>query len=64
MLNVARSEDEAIRQAAGEDVTVVKDEVIELQTFDPEVFEEGAAPAESAEEATATNGSEPEKAAK
>jgi len=64
MLNVARSEDEAIRQAAGEDVTVVKDEVIELETFDPEVFEEGAAPAESGEDAPATDGGEPEKAAK
>ncbi|MCK5550385.1 MAG: 50S ribosomal protein L9 [Hyphomicrobiaceae bacterium] len=64
MLNVARSEDEAIRQAAGEDVTVVKDEVIELETFDPEVFEEGAATAESGEDAPATDGSEPEKAAK
>ena len=64
MLNVARSEDEAIRQAAGEDVTVVKDEVIELETFDPEVFEEGAAPAKSGEEAPATDDSEPEKATK
>jgi len=64
MLNVARSEDEAIRQAAGEDVTVVKDEVIELETFDPEVFEEGATPTESGEDAPATDGSKPEKAAK
>jgi len=41
-LNVARSEDEAERQARGEDVTVVKDEKIELETFNPdEVFEEG-----------------------
>jgi len=45
-LNVARSEDEADRQARGEDVTVVKDEKIELETFNPdEVFEEGG-PAE------------------
>jgi len=64
MLNVARSEDEAKRQAAGEDVTVVKDEVIELETFDPEVFEEGAAPAKSGEGAPATDDSEPEKATK
>lgn len=35
-LNVARSEDEATRQAAGEDVTVVKDEKIELETFNPD----------------------------
>lgn len=45
VLNVARSDDEAQRQARGEDVTVVKDEVIELETFNPDaVFEEGAAP--------------------
>jgi large subunit ribosomal protein L9 len=46
-LNVARSEDEAERQARGEDVTVVKEEKIELETFDPDaVFEEGSAPAD------------------
>ena len=45
-LNVARSEDEAERQARGEDVTVVKEEKIELETFDPDaMFEEGAEPA-------------------
>lgn len=45
ILNVARSEDEAERQSRGEDVTVVKDEQIELETFNPdEVFEEGASP--------------------
>jgi len=64
MLNVARSEEEAKRQAAGEDVTIVKDEVIELETFDPEVFEEGAAPAEPGENAPATDDNEPEKATK
>jgi len=64
MLNVARSEDEAKRQAAGEDVTIVKDEVIELETFDPEVFEEAAAPAEPGADAPATNNGEPEKATK
>lgn len=43
VLNVARSEDEAARQAKGEDVTVVRDEKIELETFDPDaVFEDGA----------------------
>jgi len=47
MLNVARSEDEAQRQARGEDVTVVKEEKLELDTFNPEMFEEGAAPAEA-----------------
>jgi large subunit ribosomal protein L9 len=35
-LNVARSEDEATRQAAGEDVTVVKEEKLVLETFNPE----------------------------
>ncbi len=44
-LNVARSQDEAERQSRGEDVTVVKEEKLELETFNPdEVFEEGAAP--------------------
>jgi large subunit ribosomal protein L9 len=50
-LNVARSEDEAERQQRGEDVTVVKEEKLELETFDPDMFEEGAAPGgEAAEE--------------
>jgi large subunit ribosomal protein L9 len=40
-LNVARTEDEAARQARGEDVTVIKDEALELETYNPdEVFEE------------------------
>lgn len=42
-LNVARSEDEATRQARGEDVTVIKDEALEIETFNPDaLFEEGA----------------------
>ena len=54
VLNVARSEDEAERQSRGEDVTVVKDEEIELETFNPdEVFEEGAAPDEQPSEESA-----------
>ncbi len=45
MLNVARSTDEAERQARGENVTVIKDEKLEIETFNPdEAFEEGAAP--------------------
>jgi large subunit ribosomal protein L9 len=41
-MNVARSEDEAERQARGEDVTVVKDEAPELETFNADaMFEEG-----------------------
>lgn len=44
-LNVARSEEEAARQARGEDVTVVREERMELETFNPDaVFEEGEAP--------------------
>ena len=59
-LNVARSSDEAERQAAGEDLTSAEaiygvDEDAQLETFDPdaeEFFEEGAEPtAEEAEEA-------------
>lgn len=42
-LNVARTEDEAERQARGEDVTVVKEEGVQLETFNPDqVFEEEA----------------------
>ena len=45
-LNVARSEDEAARQARGEDVTVIAEERIELETFNPdEMFEPGGAAA-------------------
>lgn len=41
-LNVARSQDEADRQSRGEDVTMVKDEKIELETFNPDdAFEDG-----------------------
>jgi large subunit ribosomal protein L9 len=49
-LTVARSDDEAEKQARGEDVTVVKDEALDLETFNPEdVFEAGAAPEEKSE---------------
>jgi large subunit ribosomal protein L9 len=42
-INIARSQDEADRQARGEDVTVVKEEAMELETFNPdEAFEDGA----------------------
>jgi len=57
-LNVARSSDEAERQAAGEDLTSAEaiygvDEDAQLQTFDPdaeELFEETAEGAETEEE--------------
>jgi len=40
-LNVARSQDEADRQARGEDVTVIRDEELGLETFSEEaVFEQ------------------------
>lgn len=43
ILNVARSKEEAERQARGEDVTVVREERMELETFNPEAaFEEAA----------------------
>ncbi|MEM9028827.1 MAG: 50S ribosomal protein L9 [Pseudomonadota bacterium] len=35
-INVARSEDEAERQARGEDVTVIRDEELDIETFDPD----------------------------
>jgi large subunit ribosomal protein L9 len=42
-LNVARTEEEAERQARGEDVAVVRDEAPTLETFNPDgVFEEEA----------------------
>ncbi len=43
-LNVARTAEEAERQARGEDVTVVKDEKLDIETFSEDMFEEGAAP--------------------
>jgi large subunit ribosomal protein L9 len=50
-LNIARSQDEADKQARGENVALVKDEALELETFNPDaVFEEGAA-APAAEDA-------------
>ena len=48
-LNVARSKDEADRQARGEDVTMVREEKLELETFNADaMFEEGVAPSEQA----------------
>lgn len=49
-LNVARTQEEAERQARGEDVTVIKDEAPTLETFNPDaVFEEGALPEQRAD---------------
>jgi large subunit ribosomal protein L9 len=51
-LNVARTAEEAERQARGEDVTVIKEEALELETFNPEaVFDEEGAQAREAEAA-------------
>lgn len=41
LINVARTEDEAERQERGEDVTVIKDEELALETFDPDAEEHG-----------------------
>jgi large subunit ribosomal protein L9 len=40
VVNVARSTDEAERQARGEDVTVIRDEELDLETFDPDADED------------------------
>ncbi len=51
-LNVARSTDEADRQARGENLAVVKEEKLDIETFNPdEMFEEGAAPEDDTEKA-------------
>jgi large subunit ribosomal protein L9 len=50
VVNVARSEDEAERQARGEDVLAEKTEAEEAKVAAEDLFEEGAAPAEAAEE--------------
>jgi len=50
-LNIARSEDEAERQARGEDVTVVKEEGVQLETFNPDaLFDEEALARQRGEE--------------
>ena len=49
-LNIARSQDEADKQAKGENVSHIKDEALDLETFNPDaVFEGGAAPKDEAE---------------
>jgi large subunit ribosomal protein L9 len=50
-LNVARTEDEAERQARGEDVLSEKTEEEEAKVAAEELFEEGAGPKEDGEEA-------------
>jgi large subunit ribosomal protein L9 len=48
-LNVARTEDEAERQARGEDVTVIKEEGPEFEAYNPEGFFEEGGPAPEGE---------------
>ncbi len=43
-LNIARSQDEADKQAKGENVSHIKDEALELETFKGEIFEAGSEP--------------------
>jgi large subunit ribosomal protein L9 len=51
-LNVARSTDEAERQSRGENVAHIKDEKVEIETFNPdEAFEGGSAPSADSDEA-------------
>ena len=50
VINVARSEDEAERQARGENVLAEKTDAEEAKIAAEELFEEGAAPADAAEE--------------
>jgi large subunit ribosomal protein L9 len=42
MLNIARTSEEAERQSRGEDVTMIKEEKVEIETYNPDaMFEEG-----------------------
>jgi large subunit ribosomal protein L9 len=44
-LNIARSQDEDEKQSRGENLAVVKEEALELETFNPDaMFEDGAKP--------------------
>ena len=52
-INVARSEDEAERQARGEDVLAERTEAEEVKVAAEELFEEGAGPKAEAEEEAA-----------
>jgi len=58
-LNVARTTDEAERQARGEDVTVIKDEALELETFNPEAVFEDDVQAREAEGGAGDSSQEP-----
>ena len=61
IINVARTEEEAERQARGEDVTVVDDDLPEFETFDPDADDqddEADAPEAVADEAEAAGDEE------
>jgi large subunit ribosomal protein L9 len=58
-LNIARSEDEAERQARGENVTVIKDEVVELETFNADaLFEDEVLARQKAEDSDPSEAAE------
>ena len=57
-VNVARSDDEAERQARGEDVTVLRDEELELETFDPDADERGDHDGDGADDQPEATGDE------
>ena len=50
-LNIARSQDEADKQSRGEDVAVVKEESLELETFNPDADGSEDRPAAASDEA-------------
>jgi large subunit ribosomal protein L9 len=50
VVNIARSDDEAERQARGEDVLAEKTDAEEAKVAAEDLFEDGAAPAETSEE--------------
>lgn len=58
MLNIARSEDEAEKQMRGENVSVIEDEELELETFNPDAETGGDAPAPAEASADAAEGEE------
>ena len=56
-VNVARSDEEAQRQARGEDVTMVKEEALQIETFsEDQTFDEGARPQAESEAGAAEKG--------
>lgn len=54
-MNVARSDDEAERQARGEDVTVLQDQDLDIETYDPDAEFSEDEPANPESESTEAN---------